>query len=124
MKTSCGATLIPTQFTDTVGGGGSSTASASSSAAAQATATAAAAPSALAATGNPPAQADGAAAETFDEQYALLDEDGIALADLPFTVKLPSGEYEHGVTDDEGRTRRYATEGAQPIEVYLGHLQA
>lgn len=43
------------------------------------------------------------------------------MADFPYTVKLRSGAFTHGVTDTQGRTKRYATDGAQPIEVYLGH---
>jgi len=123
MKTSCGAVLIASQFTDTVDwprgsstGGGRSSAGAVPSASAAASAAAMAAP--------PRAMHDAAQKAVFDEQFVLIDEEGAALADMPFTVRLLSGEIQRGITDSEGRTGRYVTDGSQPIEVHLGHLQA
>ncbi len=110
MKTACGAVLIATQFTDTVewstGAGGSPKAG-------QAAAVAAAMAGSAAAT---PAEA-----RVFDEQYALVDEDKRALYEVPYTARLPSGELFHGVTDLEGRTKRFVTDGAQQIEIEIGH---
>lgn len=112
MKTSCGAVLIATQFTDTVEW--SSGASGSSRAA---TAAKAAATAAVAGAVSLPASE----AKQFDEQFVLLNEEKRVLAEMPYTVKLPSGELVRGVTDLEGRTERYFTDAAQPIEIYLGH---
>ncbi len=111
MKTACGAVLIATQFTDTVEwstGASGSRPSGTAAAAAVAAAKAGAA-------GAP------AAAKVFDEQYALVDEDNRALHSLPYTARLPSGELFHGVTDLEGRTERFVTDGAQQIEIEIGH---
>jgi len=123
MKTSCGATLIASQFVDTVAGaGGGGAGATASSPAAAAAAAAVSAAAAVAQQEVAPAVDD--FSDIFDEQYALLDEDGSPLADMPFTIKLRSGEYLQGVTDHMGRTGRYITEGAQAIEVHLGHIQA
>ena len=124
MKTSCGAVLIATQFTDTVewssGGAGVSTArkSAKALAAAEAASAAASAAGGLSMAASPAKDA------AFDEQFVLFDDQKQPMADIPYTVKLQSGAYEQGVTDAEGRTKRYATDAAQPIEVYLGHREA
>jgi uncharacterized Zn-binding protein involved in type VI secretion len=112
MKTSCGAVLIATQFTDTVEW--SSGPSRSSSAVTAAKAAAAAAMTAEASNPVPDAK-------PFDEQFVLFDEGEHVLAKVPYTVKLPSGELVRGITDLEGRTERYVTDAAQPIEIYLGH---
>lgn len=128
MKTSCGATLIASQFTDTVqfGGGGSVAPSstqtkvapiASGSPNSAATKSGAEAASELTSEGSN----TGAAGVVFDEQYLLQDEEGNILANMPYTVKLPSGELVHGTTDEEGRTKRYATEQAEELEVFAGH---
>ncbi|WP_426212292.1 PAAR domain-containing protein [Massilia sp. TWP1-3-3] len=124
MKTACGATLVATQFTDTVewssgGSGASSPANAVKAlAGAEAAAAAGSAASALSKAASPAKDA------TFDEQFVLLDDEKQPMPDIPYTVKLQSGAYEKGVTDAEGRTKRYATDGAHPIEVYLGHREA
>lgn len=132
MKTSCGATLIAGQFTDIVEwGGGSSnfkaaSATALESGAGQATPNQAGVVS--------PQPGSGAAASStadqvqdefnYDEQFQLKDEDDVILAAMPYTVKIPSGQLIHGVTDDEGRTGRYRTEDAQYIEICLGHIDS
>lgn len=132
MKTSCGATLIAGQFTDIVKwGGGSSnfkaaSATALESGAGQATPNEARVIS--------PQPGSGAAASStadqmqdefnYDEQFQLKDEDDVILAAMPYTVKLPSGQLIHGVTDDEGHTGRYRTEDAQYIEICLGHIDS
>ena len=59
----------------------------------------------------------------YDEQFTLTDAAGKALADTSYTVRMPSGELRHGVTDSQGRTERYKTKGAQSIRIYLGHRQ-
>ena len=113
MKTSCGAVLIATQFTETVEwstGASGSSAESVSGAAASAVAALAATKAGVAPT-----------PKIFDEQYAFVDENKRALYEMPYTVKLPSGEFFHGVTDLEGRTERFATDGSQLLEVYIGH---
>lgn len=57
----------------------------------------------------------------FDEHFLLQDANGKPLADVYFSVKLPSGKVVHGTTSSSGLTARYETEGAAHIEVYLGH---
>lgn len=128
MKTSCGAVLIASQFTDVVenAGGGSASANAvagtrqqerlpSQQSAAGVASADASAPS--------PAAPDQALDELpHDEQFQLKDDDDVILAEMPYTVTLPSGQRVHGVTDSEGRTGRYATDGAQDIEICLGHI--
>lgn len=112
MKTSCGAILIATQFTDTVewslGASGSSSAATASKVAA-------------AAVMNVKASEPGPDAKPFDEQFVLFNEEEDILAEMPYTVKLPSGELVRGITDSEGRTERFVTDVAQPMEIYLGH---
>lgn len=112
MKTACGAVLIATQFTDTVEwstGAGASHGVAASTAAALATG--------MAATGLAAAPVP----KAFDEQYAFVDENKQALYEMPCTARLPSGELFHGFTDLEGRTKRFVTDGAQQIEIEIGH---
>ena len=121
MKTSCGSVLIASQFTDTVdwpsgsAGGGRASAGAVVDASAIASAAAMVAP--------PGTMHDAAQKAIFDEQFILIDEEGEAVSDMPITVRLLSGELQRGITDSEGRTGRYVTDGSQPIEVHLGHLQ-
>ncbi|SIT43996.1 hypothetical protein BN2475_460004 [Paraburkholderia ribeironis] len=49
---------------------------------------------------------------TYDEQFTLTDAAGKALRDTYYTVRLPSGELIHGITDAQGRTSRHTTDGA------------
>jgi hypothetical protein len=63
-----------------------------------------------------------AAEEELDEQIRLLDDEGNVMSHLPFTARLQSGEWIQGYTDDEGKTGRYVTQGAQIIEVFIGHV--
>lgn len=59
----------------------------------------------------------------YDEQFMLRDAKGSLLPDTYYTVRMPSGELRHGVTDLQGRTERYETKGAQSIRIYLGHKE-
>ena len=120
MKTACGAVLVATQFTDIVEQGSGAAAGAAATAAAKSTAAVSAA-AALAAGEAGAAPNSPPEAEVFDEQFAFVDEDKQPLGEIPYTVKLPSGEFFHGVTDPEGRTERFATDGAQELEIYIGH---
>ena len=58
-----------------------------------------------------------------DEQFTLIDANGKPLADMYYTVRLPSGELKHGTADSHGRTARYQTNGTQNISIHLGHKQ-
>ncbi|CAM2158418.1 PAAR domain-containing protein [Paraburkholderia tropica] len=60
---------------------------------------------------------------TYDEQFALRDANGTPIANANYTVRLPTGELEHGTTDTQGRTARYLTDRADSIHVYLGHRE-
>lgn len=132
MKTSCGATLIAGQFTDIVEWGrGSSSPKAASTTALESGAGQASPNKALVATPLPGAgpvrssiAGQGEDESDYDEQFQLKDEDDVILAAMPYTVKLPSGRLIHGVSDDEGLTGRYRTEGAQYIEICLGHINS
>ncbi|CAG4913201.1 PAAR domain-containing protein [Paraburkholderia gardini] len=67
-----------------------------------------------------PATAQAGAAQ-HDEQFTLVDAKGTPLTSTYYTVRMPSGELRHSVTDSQGRTERYQTKGAQSIRIYLGH---
>jgi type VI secretion system secreted protein VgrG len=57
----------------------------------------------------------------YDQQFTFHDANGLVLANTYYTVKLPSDELRHGITDSQGRTERYETGGAQSIKFYMGH---
>ena len=57
------------------------------------------------------------------EQFTLRDAYGRVLCGTYYTIRLPSGSLVHGITDEVGRTERYATECAQRLSVYLGHRE-
>lgn len=59
----------------------------------------------------------------YDQQFTLSDAAGKALVNTWYTVRMPSGELLHGVTDSQGRTERHETDGAQSVRIYLGHKQ-
>ena len=65
----------------------------------------------------------GTAQRNYDEQFTLHDANGRVLRDTYYTVRLPSGELQHGVTDSLGRTARYQTDGARTLALYLGHRE-
>ncbi|MBB3003902.1 MAG: PAAR domain-containing protein [Paraburkholderia tropica] len=60
---------------------------------------------------------------THDERFKLCDRAGNPLADTYYTVRLPSGATVKGVTDSNGYTARYPTDGARRIAVYAGHRE-
>lgn len=61
---------------------------------------------------------------SYDEQFVLKDTAGKSLPDTYYTVRLPSGDLMHGITDSQGRTHRYSTDNAERVVVYLGHLES
>ena len=112
MKTACGATLVATQFTDTVewssGAAGSSAAKA----------VVAKAVAALAVTsGAQSIQPDAASIVRFDEQPQLprLVSDGV-----PYLIITPEGKHLTGRADISGELPRVVTDGEAEYEVFWG----
>lgn len=72
-----------------------------------------------------PAQAARAPVQilTYDQQFTVTDAAGKALAKTWYTVRMPSGDLLHGVTDSSGKTARYKTDSAQRLALYLGHRE-
>lgn len=106
MKTACGATLVATQFTDTVewsSGAGSS---------------AAKAVAALAlASGVRSIRPDDSSLDPFDEQPQLprLVSDGV-----PYLIITPDGQQLSGRADISGKLPRVVTDGEAEYEVFWG----
>lgn len=119
-KTACGATLISSQAVTTVefGSSAGSAASVQRSAALGSNQAGAAATFAR----EPASEPASPPSAIYDDQFEIRDEAGSLLVGIPYTVRLPSGELCHGRTDDNGCTARYETEGAQTIEIFLGHI--
>lgn len=132
MKTSCGAVLIASQFTDTVEwgrGGSSSPLKTTSTPVAQRSEDPVSVASNMApvAATNSSSPLDAGHADNtlpYDEQFLLKDADEVILAGVAYTIMLPSGQRMYGVTDDQGRTGRYRTDDAQYIEIFLGHIDS
>jgi hypothetical protein len=122
MKTACGASLIATQFTDTVEWSGGASAAAAATASASRSATLPVASTTAAAQQNSVFSQESADDLPFDEQYVLLDEEESPLAHTPYTIKLASGDLKHGTTDANGKTARYVTNSEEHLEVYIGHI--
>lgn len=117
MKTACGASLIATQFTDTVeyGGGGGSAASKSNTPARTETSGASAQPLQGTAT-----TAESSSKE-FNEKFMLIDDEtGDPLPHTEYAIRRASGEIEHGTTDANGCTHLLATTAsAELIDIYV-----
>ena len=119
MKTSCGATLIASQITDTIevgsgsvsGGSAASTVAFAAGAAVVADATRDAS-SAIAST---------AVDVAFDDHYVLVDATtGEILARAEYAIVRASGQVEHGVSDAEGKTHMLSsTAKAEDIDIYV-----
>jgi uncharacterized protein (DUF2345 family) len=109
MKTSCGATLMASQSTDTidVGSGGATTALPANVGAATVGA------------GAPHAVAVNEAG--FDDHYVLVDADsGAVLARIEYAIVRASGAIEHGVSDVEGKTHLLSsTVEAEAVDIYV-----
>jgi len=80
-----------------------------------------AARSSSAATLGQSALAAGTSSAIHDEQFTLKDAAGNPLTDTYYTVRMPSNELLHGVTDSSGKTARYETDGARRLSLYVGH---
>jgi uncharacterized Zn-binding protein involved in type VI secretion len=57
-------------------------------------------------------------------QFQLKDANGSPMPATYYTAKLPDNEPRHGITDDEGMTELYETDGPKRIEIHIGHLPA
>lgn len=113
MKTTCGAVLIATQFTDTVewSSGGAGAGSSKAAKAALAAAGACAAASAMA---NYPADSP-------DEQIRVVDhKTGEAVPELAYYIEAPDGSIYTGHTDADGLCERVATYQPEELSVWLG----
>lgn len=94
MKTACGATLIATQFTDTVehGGGGTSASNPNPSSRADANSASEQALQVATATA-------GTGKNQFNEKFMLIDDEtGDPLPHTEYAIRRESGEIEHGTT--------------------------
>lgn len=114
MKTSCGATLLASQITDTIeyGAGASRTTAASKAALA----------AIIARAPKNAAKAKGAARAKYDEQVRVLDQDGIPIANMPYHIADESGKVYKGLTDADGCCERVHTEGVQSLLILTGAL--
>ena len=54
-------------------------------------------------------------------RFHLRDGGGNSLPETYYTVRLPTGELKHGVTDAEGYTGRYQTDAPQSLHFFVGH---
>lgn len=114
MKTACGATLIATQFTDTVewsSGAGAGSSKAAKAAQAAAGAGAGAAASAMA--NYPP--------DSPDEQIRVVDhKTGEPVPELAYYIEAPDGSIYTGHTNADGLCERVATYRPEELSVWLG----
>jgi len=118
MKTSCGAVLLASQFTDIVEYGGSAAATEGrrSTAASQkaAAVTASAENIALAADRPEDAARHAESGAGFDLDFTLIDEvTGAVKVDWPYAIELGDGRRVDGRTDQLGKTRKVSAEFAE-----------
>lgn len=125
MKTSCGAILIASQFTDTVawGGGGNASAAASNantqSDAAHGNSKAAQSASTQVASNAVPTS-DSAAKTQFDIDFLVTDiHTGLPAVDWPYTILLASGQQLEGRTSGTGRTAKIAADTAEDAVLHV-----
>lgn len=116
MKTACGATLVATQFTDTVEWSSGATGAGSSrdAKAGQALGTVAVAGAAASAIANYPANSP-------DEQVRVVDhKTGEPIPELAYYIEAPNGLIYTGLTDVDGLCERVATYQPGELSVWLG----
>jgi uncharacterized Zn-binding protein involved in type VI secretion len=116
MKTSCGATLIASQITDTIEYG----AGAAPAAAEPELIVAGLAASIVAANAAPKKTA--ATKPPYDEQARILDELGVPIANMPYHIIDASGNVYKGLTDANGCCERVHTENPQSLTILTGVL--
>ncbi len=119
MKTSCGATLIASQFTDTIewSSGASGSNAAEQSAGVVGAVTAALAPGALPARVAANEAVAHQATQKFDEQPQLQDD---AIAGIPYLVETKDGRKLSGRATVEGMLPRIETYDEEEYTVYWG----
>jgi uncharacterized Zn-binding protein involved in type VI secretion len=113
MKTACGATLIASQFSDTVEcGGGEASAAASSPANGNGT---------VALTSQGALAPVDTSHKQFNEKFMLIDDaTGDPLPHTEYAIRRACGEIEHGTTDANGCTHLLATTAsAELIDIYV-----
>jgi uncharacterized Zn-binding protein involved in type VI secretion len=117
MRTSCGAILIASQFTDVVEYGGGAAASNKRSETPE---------SVIAAADAAKGKRDSAVPEQpknagFDDKFILVDEvTGDPIAYTEYAIRRESGGVEHGTTDADGHTHLLSsTAKAERIEIYV-----
>lgn len=115
MKTTCGAVLIATQFTDVVEwSSGASAGSSKAAKAALALATACPASAVTSAVANYPADSP-------DEQIRVVDhKTGEPIPELAYYIEAPDGSNYTGHTDEDGLCERVATYQPEELSVWLG----
>lgn len=121
MKTSCGATLIASQITDTIEYG--SGFAHAFSITRQSSAAAVAANANFVATAHSPtalsADAD-KAIHPYDEQVRVIDDEGRPIYGIPYHITDESGNVYKGVTDSDGCCERVHTENVQSLAILTG----
>lgn len=125
MKTSCGATLIASQITDTIeyGSGAAPAASTARQASATAALVGAAGGVALGApklAAAPLADHVDKQTHPYDEQVRVLDEDGQPIAGIPYHITDESGNVYKGLTDSDGCCQRVHTENVESLAILTG----
>ncbi|WP_306795563.1 MULTISPECIES: PAAR domain-containing protein [unclassified Burkholderia] len=55
----------------------------------------------------------------YDEQFVLADDSGRPLANIHYRVVTDAGQILSGTTDGSGRTRRFATDTAASLKIYM-----
>lgn len=114
MKTACGATLIPTQFTDTVEWSSGDAGAGSSKAAETARTLVAASGAAALALAKFPDNSP-------DEQIRVVDhKTGEPIPELSYYIEAPDGSVYTGLTDEDGLCERVATYQPEELSVFFG----
>ncbi|MTV39333.1 PAAR domain-containing protein [Duganella radicis] len=121
MKTSCGATLIASQITDTVEYGTGNAGDPTSRPAPASLVP----PSALQEKSGSPASTAAQGNEStdnYDEQVRVVDQDGQPIAGMPYHITDETGNAYKGVTDRDGCCERVYTESVQSLKILTGVL--
>lgn len=121
MKTSCGATLIASQITDTIEyGSGVAPAASTARQASAAAALADGAANSGAPSATPPSDHVDKQTHPYDEQVRVLDEDGQPIAGMPYHITDESGNVYKGLTDSDGCCQRVHTENVESLAILTG----
>jgi uncharacterized Zn-binding protein involved in type VI secretion len=119
MKTSCGATLIASQQTDTIEvGSGAATAAATAASKPGVEQAATGLAAAIVTASN--ARASKPKGHAYDEQIRVLDEDGNPIANMPYHIRDEAGNVYKGLTDASGCCERVHTVSPQSLRILTG----